>query len=152
MDKLFYVKYLDYQPIKVETHFIGEQNRKRPLCDVCDLIAAYKTAVAPLLGETSLVQLTLHVNEHSEALEPDQSLSAIASGATAKTALIIKSMKDSVRQEPSPASTERPITPEEEKHIQRLLTYMFINRIQDYLSLYLMNILPSFMLMAFILH
>ncbi len=46
-NKQFYIKYLTNQPIKVETHYIGEQDRRRPLTEVGDLVAAYKTAVAP---------------------------------------------------------------------------------------------------------
>lgn len=56
-NKQFYIKYLTNQPIKVETHYIGEQDRRRPLTDVGDLVAAYKTVVAPLLDTSSL---TLH--------------------------------------------------------------------------------------------
>ena len=124
-NKTFYLTYLDNQAVPIETHYNGEQDRKRPLSTVAHLIAAYKTAVAPLLDRTSLGQLTLHFDTHSIALEPDQSLSAISCGRTAKTALIIKSKKEFVQQEPSPVSSERPITPKEERHLQRLLSYVF---------------------------
>ncbi len=57
----FYVKYQNNQPIKVETHIdIKRARREFPLIDVGDLVAAYKTAVAPLLDHSSLAQLTLH--------------------------------------------------------------------------------------------
>jgi hypothetical protein len=45
-NKKFYIKYLTNQPIKVETHYIGEQDRRRPLTDVGDLIGAVKQALS----------------------------------------------------------------------------------------------------------
>ncbi|EGF78959.1 hypothetical protein BATDEDRAFT_90344 [Batrachochytrium dendrobatidis JAM81] len=36
----FYIKYLDYQPVEIETHFNGELERRRPLTDVGGLVAA----------------------------------------------------------------------------------------------------------------
>jgi len=62
MDNLeLYVKYSSYPPVKIETHYIGEEDRKRPLKDVSDLILAYKTLVSPLLDSISITQLTLHL-------------------------------------------------------------------------------------------
>jgi hypothetical protein len=37
-NKVFYVKYLENAVVKVETHFKGEDERRRPLTDVSDLI------------------------------------------------------------------------------------------------------------------
>ncbi len=37
----FFIKYLDYQPRGIETHFIGESERRRPLSTVGDLITCY---------------------------------------------------------------------------------------------------------------
>jgi hypothetical protein len=34
----FFIKYLKNQPVKVESHFVGEAERKRPLRDVADII------------------------------------------------------------------------------------------------------------------
>jgi hypothetical protein len=120
-NKMFYVKYLNKQAVPIDTHYNGEQERKRPLSTVADLIPAYKTAVAPLLDSTPIDELTIHLDANGEALEADQIVSAIIGGHTAKTPLVIKSQKDTVLQEPSPVSSERPITPEEEKHLQRLI-------------------------------
>ncbi|KAK5664399.1 hypothetical protein QVD99_000018 [Batrachochytrium dendrobatidis] len=36
----FYIQYLHNQPVKVETHFNGELERRRPLTDVGGLVAA----------------------------------------------------------------------------------------------------------------
>jgi hypothetical protein len=59
--KSFYIKYLTNQPVKVESHYIGDLDRKRPLSDVGDLVAAYKSNVVPLLDHFSIAQLTLHL-------------------------------------------------------------------------------------------
>jgi hypothetical protein len=91
-NKAFYVINLNYQVVKVETHIYSQRRRRDfPLTDVYDLIAAMKQTLPSQLGETSLGQLTLHLNENSESLEPDKSLSDVASGGTAKTALVLKS-------------------------------------------------------------
>ncbi|KAJ3008775.1 UNVERIFIED_CONTAM: hypothetical protein HDU68_002960 [Siphonaria sp. JEL0065] len=39
-NQAFFVKYKDNQPVKIETHYVGEQERRRPLSDVCDVIRA----------------------------------------------------------------------------------------------------------------
>ena len=48
----FYVKYVENQAVPIDTHYnnMGEQERRRPLSTVAHLIAAYKTAVVPILG------------------------------------------------------------------------------------------------------
>ena len=56
----FYVKYQNNQPIKVETHYIGEQDRRRPLTEVGDLVAAFKEALPSKLGTIDIDELTLH--------------------------------------------------------------------------------------------
>jgi hypothetical protein len=57
----FYVKYQNKQPIKVETHIDIQRGRREfPLDNVGHLVAAYKTAVAPLLDSTPADELTLH--------------------------------------------------------------------------------------------
>jgi hypothetical protein len=38
-NKAFYVKYLDNQPVEVETHYNGELERRRPLTNVGHLVA-----------------------------------------------------------------------------------------------------------------
>ncbi|KAK5670159.1 hypothetical protein QVD99_003367 [Batrachochytrium dendrobatidis] len=57
-NKAFFVRYLTNQSVKVETHYIGEQDRQRPLTDVADLVAAYKPG--SLLADTPTELLTLH--------------------------------------------------------------------------------------------
>jgi hypothetical protein len=37
-NRAFYIKYQQNQAVKIETHFIGENERRRPLQDVSDLI------------------------------------------------------------------------------------------------------------------
>jgi hypothetical protein len=48
--------------VKVNTH-INEHGTRRefPLDDVADLIAAYKDSVVPLLDDSSIAYLTLHL-------------------------------------------------------------------------------------------
>ena len=55
-NKTFYIKDLANQPVPIETHFVGEQDRFLPLETVGDLVAAFN----PLLDPCSLAQLTLH--------------------------------------------------------------------------------------------
>jgi hypothetical protein len=101
-----YVKYKDNQAVKINTHFNGEQGRIRPLKDVADLVAAYKTAVAPLLDHSSLAELTLHLPEGvartaldkdcfadtGTTLDPGCSLATLGSfGSKSKKPLVIKS-------------------------------------------------------------
>eukprot|EP00835_Amoeboradix_gromovi_P001360 NODE_60_length_25605_cov_0.732377.p9 type:complete len:267 gc:universal NODE_60_length_25605_cov_0.732377:12163-11363(-) len=95
----FYVKYKDNQAVKIETHYTGENTRKRALRDVADLIKA--TTVEPTRRLLDLPEqfrsLTLHYIEdgmESAPLEPDFPLTAVKYGATAKTALIVKSKND----------------------------------------------------------
>ena len=64
-NRAFFLQYLTNQPVKVETHYIGQQDRRRPLTDVSDLVAAYKAAVAPLLDHCSIAHLTLHLPDVS---------------------------------------------------------------------------------------
>ena len=58
--KEFYIKYLSNRPVNVETYYVGGDKRQRPLADVCDLIAAYKIYVAPLLDHCSIAEINLH--------------------------------------------------------------------------------------------
>jgi hypothetical protein len=72
-NKKFYIKYLTNQPIKVETHFIGEQDRRRPLTDVGDLIGAFQARPGSLLANTDSGLITLHLPEGAakDSLERD---------------------------------------------------------------------------------
>ncbi len=89
-NKTFYMRYQDYQAIPIDTLYIGEQLRIRPLSSIGHLVAAYKTAASPLLDNISIAQLSIHVNVNSEALKSDVSLSTIPSGNTVDTPLILK--------------------------------------------------------------
>jgi predicted Ser/Thr protein kinase len=55
-----YVKYLNNVAVPVDTSYGRGPQGTLPLVTVAHLVAAYKTAVAPLLDTSSLGQLTLH--------------------------------------------------------------------------------------------
>ncbi|TPX74549.1 hypothetical protein CcCBS67573_g04185 [Chytriomyces confervae] len=96
MNAVVFVRYQSNQPVKIETHYVGEQDRRRPLSDVADMIGAYRSA-GSLLADTPIELLSLHpVVDGAEgpALEPDLPISTLSTGLTAKTALIIKSKSD----------------------------------------------------------
>ncbi len=57
-NKEYYIKYLTNGPVAIETHYIGEQDRRRPLTTVGRLVAAYRHN--SLLATTPLELLTLH--------------------------------------------------------------------------------------------
>jgi hypothetical protein len=40
-NKTFYIRFANNQPVKIETHYIGELDRRRPLTDVADLIQGF---------------------------------------------------------------------------------------------------------------
>ena len=90
-NKAFFVQYRTNQPLKVETHYFGEQERRRPLADVGDLVAAYKTAVAPLLVDSSLAHLTLHLPDKAarSSLSEDCFASKDSAGTTLRTGLAL---------------------------------------------------------------
>ncbi|TPX40250.1 hypothetical protein CcCBS67573_g10635, partial [Chytriomyces confervae] len=99
MNQVFWVQYQTNQPVKIETHYVGERERRRPLSDVADVIgAATLGTTRRLIGlPKDFGPLTLHAvvdGVEGPALEPDLPLSALSSGLTAKTALVIKSKSD----------------------------------------------------------
>ena len=57
----FWVNYMMKQAIPIDTHYIGENERKKPLISVAHLISAYKTINSPELDEIPLSLLTLHL-------------------------------------------------------------------------------------------
>ena len=61
----FYIQYLDNQPVPIDTHFIGENNRRRPLSTVGHLVAACTVEqTRRLLGlPEDYGPLTLHLPE-----------------------------------------------------------------------------------------
>ena len=95
-NRLIYIRYGDNQPVKVETHFVGEHERRRPLLDVADLIGAFQSLPGCPLATVFAGDITLHevVNGvESEALRPGRALSDVKGGMTDNDPLIIKSKK-----------------------------------------------------------
>ncbi|KAJ1503809.1 hypothetical protein HMI54_005373 [Coelomomyces lativittatus] len=104
-NRAFFLQYLTKQPVKVETHYIGHQDRRRPLTDVADLVAAFFLNTPP----NELGQYSLHlpddvartalredcfatVDENDTTLDTGCPLSALGSlGSKSKQPLIIKS-------------------------------------------------------------
>jgi len=105
-NQTFYVKFLDFEPVLIETHFNGEEERRRPLSLVAHLISAFQNRPGSVLANTDSGCLTLHlpenISKHSVPLEwfssQDETsldiscqLSALGEfGTTAKQPLIIK--------------------------------------------------------------
>ena len=56
-NQIFFVKYLDYQPVEIETHHIGEEDRKKTLTIVGHLI----TVFFPSVDLVTLCQYTIHL-------------------------------------------------------------------------------------------
>jgi hypothetical protein len=83
----FYVKYLDNQAVGVRTHALITATGQcvQNIFTVGDLIEALKQALAPLLNDTSIAELTLHLPEGvaKDSLEGD----CFASGEQAATIL-----------------------------------------------------------------
>ncbi|KAJ3076253.1 hypothetical protein HDU98_004866 [Podochytrium sp. JEL0797] len=103
-----YIRYKDYTAVAIDTSYGRGPQQLLPLLTVAHLIAAAKTAVAPLLDHLSLAQLTLHSvcdGVESDALEPDVLLSAVPTGFTAKTALVIKTVAGKRSSQSSAASS-----------------------------------------------
>ncbi|KAJ8322477.1 hypothetical protein O5D80_000085 [Batrachochytrium dendrobatidis] len=94
----FYIKYLDYQPVKIETHFNGELERKRPLTDVGGLVAAYKTAAIPLLASTFVGDITIHyvVNGVETNYNSWDPIAALGTNGSYDHPLIIRSLRDTI--------------------------------------------------------
>jgi hypothetical protein len=90
-NKKFYIKYLTNQPIKVETHHIGEQDRRRPLTDVGDLIGAFQARPGSLLANTDSGLITLHLPEGvaKDSLEQDRFANADETDTTLRPSLVL---------------------------------------------------------------
>jgi len=104
-NKEFYVKYLQNLPVKIETQFIGQKKRRRPLKDIGDLVAAYFPNIPP----NELAQYTLHLPEgidrstlsedcfayidsNDTSLDPGCPLSVLCSlGSNSKEPLVLRS-------------------------------------------------------------
>ncbi|KAJ3223418.1 hypothetical protein HDU78_011321 [Chytriomyces hyalinus] len=97
MNQVFWVQYQTNQPVKIKTHYMGEQDRRRPLSVVVDMIRAVKHVLPSKLGAIVLDELTLHPvvdGVEGPALQADLPLSSLSAGLTAETALVIKSKSD----------------------------------------------------------
>ncbi|KAJ3248455.1 hypothetical protein HDU77_008115 [Chytriomyces hyalinus] len=93
MNQVFFVQYQTNQPIQIETHYLGEQERRRPLSDVADMTGAAKQTLAPRFDSTPTDALTLHAvvdGVEGPALAANLPLSTLSAGLTAMTALVIK--------------------------------------------------------------
>ena len=94
-NKQYYIKYLTNQPIKVETHYIGEQDRRRPLTDVGDLVAAFQQRPGSLLASTDSGLITLHSAVDGPAIPGNTLLTSLQLPiASYEQPLIIKSKND----------------------------------------------------------
>ncbi|KAJ3282517.1 hypothetical protein HDU79_009867, partial [Rhizoclosmatium sp. JEL0117] len=93
MNQKFFVRHQINAPVKIATHCDSNRvGRQYPLEDVADIIAAFFPRALPVeLGRCTLYEV---VNGVETALEPDLDLSLLATGRTAKTALVIKSQTD----------------------------------------------------------
>ena len=95
-DTEIYIKYLNYQAVGVKTHILNTNPVSwiQTLFKVGDLIAAYKIAVTPLLDQSSLAELTLHLPD-GVAIPGNTLLTAIQQEVGSyEQPLIIKSKSD----------------------------------------------------------
>jgi predicted Ser/Thr protein kinase len=113
----FFVRYLDSIPIIVNTHINEHRTRREfPLENAADLIRAYKDSVVPLLDDSSITNLTLHLPASTSRSESDLQDSSFLSqdsvstsfhptlplcslgglGSIYKHPLLIKSLSDSI--------------------------------------------------------
>ncbi|EGF80597.1 hypothetical protein BATDEDRAFT_24344 [Batrachochytrium dendrobatidis JAM81] len=95
----FYIKYLDYQPVEIETHFNGELERRRPLTDVADLVAAI--VVEPTRRLAGIPEdygpLTLHSAVDEPAIPGNTLLTSIQQPTGSYDhPLIIRSLSDTI--------------------------------------------------------
>lgn len=100
-NRAFYIKYQQNEPVGIETHFNGENDRRRPLQNVSDLIQGIcelTVAFFPSAEPATLGQYTLHslVDGVENMLEVDTPLSTITFGSTARNPLVIRSITDTV--------------------------------------------------------
>ncbi|KAK5665077.1 hypothetical protein QVD99_007934 [Batrachochytrium dendrobatidis] len=96
-NKQLYIKYLDNQPVEIETHFDGELERKRPLNNVSKLIAAI--VVEPTRRLAGIPEdygpLTLHYVVDGPAIAGDVLLTSIQNHlGSYDQPLVIKSKND----------------------------------------------------------
>ena len=92
-NKSIWVKYLDLNPVEIDTLYFNDQERKLPLTNVADLIAAFKQRSGSLLANTDEGLITISINGSLEALDPGDLLSELPL-TTDDNPLIIKSRND----------------------------------------------------------
>jgi hypothetical protein len=68
-----YVKYMDNEPVLVETQYIGEETRKRPLDTISNLLAAYFPSSPP----NELAGYTFHLKGNGHSISGDTLLSSL---------------------------------------------------------------------------
>ena len=74
-NKSFWIKYLENNPVEIETHYLNDQERKRPLKNVGHLISAYKVATLPRFENVPVDDLSLYLDGNTlEALRPGKPL------------------------------------------------------------------------------
>ena len=76
-NKEFYLKYLSYQPVPIETHYTIEEKRERPLITVAHLISAFQRRPGSLLGTTDSSRITLHHDANAPFIPVNTILSSI---------------------------------------------------------------------------
>lgn len=114
-NQAYFIKYLDNQAIPIYTAYGRGPQGTLPLLNVADLIAAYKTAVAPRFDSFPIDELTLHlpdgidrsaideecfdcVDEADTSLDPGCLVTSLGSlGSKSKQPLIIKSKNNDRR-------------------------------------------------------
>ena len=77
-NKSFWIKYLDNNPVEIETLYFNDQERKRPLKNVGHLISAYKVATLPRFENVPVDDLSLYLDGNTlEALRSDKLLAEL---------------------------------------------------------------------------
>ena len=99
-----YIQYQNNTPVPIFTQNLPIPQGEEPV--VADLVAAYKTTVAPLLDQSSLAELTLHSSIDGPAIPGNTLLSSIQQPISSyEQPLTIKS-KDDMEVESSPTTSD----------------------------------------------
>ena len=94
-NKPIFIKYLTNQPVKIETYFVGQFERNRPLKDVSDLVAAFQALPNSPLTSAFVGDITLHLHENDhKALPGNHSLTSLSG--TFEAPLIIKMLGSAI--------------------------------------------------------
>ena len=94
-NKEFYIKYSQNQPVGVKTHLLNTHTFEwiQTVFTVGHLVAAYRTAVTPLLDHSSVAQLTLHLPDSiarsASGLGEDCFANVAENDTTLRTGLVI---------------------------------------------------------------